>query len=155
MTGNKCSRGKYFVKHKEKYRGNPSNLTYRSSWEKYVMEMLDVHPDVKWWSSEETIIPYFSNADGKRRRYFMDFTICWNNGKIQLWEVKPKKETIPPKKPSKLTSKAKQRFMNEVYNWSVNNDKWKTTVDVCNKKDWEFKIITEDALKRMGMKGLR
>lgn len=150
-----ANRGKYFVKHKEKYRGNPNDVTYRSSWEQYVMGLLDNHPDVKWWSSETTVIPYLSTADEKRRRYFMDFTICWNDGSIHLWEVKPEKETRPPAKPSRLTTQAKARFMKEIYTWQVNQDKWKTTVDICNKKNWTFKIITETALKRMGMKGLR
>lgn len=118
------------------------------------MEMLDNHPDVKQWSSETTIINYFSNADGKKRRYFIDFTIYWVNGEVHLWEVKPKKETAPPKAPTNMTTAAKKRFMNEIYTWTVNQDKWKATVDVCNKKEWRFKIITEDALKRMGFKGL-
>jgi len=147
--------GKYFINNKTKYRGNPSKVTYRSSWELYVMKMLDFHPNVKWWSSEETIVPYMSKADGKRRRYFMDFTICWDDGTIQLWEVKPLKETRPPRPPSKMTVKAKQRFMKEIYQWQVNQDKWKTTVDLCERKGWAFKIVTEDALSAMGMKGIK
>lgn len=146
--------GRYYVKNKEKYRGAIEKVTYRSSWEKFIMELLDNHPNVKWWSSEETVIPYFSNADGKKRRYFMDFTICWDNGEVHLWEVKPNKEVNKPIPPAQMTTAAKKRFMNEVYTYTVNLDKWQQADKVCKDKGWHFKIITESALKKMGFKGL-
>lgn len=147
-------KGKYFVKNKAKYRGDSSNVTYRSSWEKFIMELLDNNNDVRWWSSETTIIPYMSTADGKKRRYFMDFTIQWNSGDLMLWEVKPAKETHPPVPPANMTGKSKTRFMHDAYTWQVNYDKWQTTAKLCEDKGWKFKIVTEHTLKKMGMKGL-
>ncbi|QAY01315.1 head completion protein [Aeromonas phage ZPAH1] len=154
MAGRSTYKGQYFVKNREKYKGDPKKVTYRSSWEKYIMEMLDNSPDVRYWNSEEMVIPYFSNADGKKRRYFMDFYIQWVDGSISLWEVKPQKETIPPVAPKRNTLKSKQTFMEQVYTWNVNTDKWKTTAEICKKKGWRFNIITESALKMMGFKGL-
>lgn len=153
-------KGKYFVKNREKYRGRANNVTYRSSWEKYVMEFLDNNPHVKYWNSEETVIHYLSTADStdlgmkKKRRYFMDFTIWFENGDIHLWEVKPECQCRPPKPPHRMTLKAKSRYMQELYTWQVNQDKWKAAVDVCKKKGWTFKLITESALKQLGFKGL-
>lgn len=146
--------GKFYPKNPEKYRGDRNKITYRSSWEKFIFEMLDNNPDVVQWSSEEVIIPYFSHADGKRRRYFMDMYVKYANGDVYLFEVKPKKETAAPKPPTNMTTAAKKRFMNEVYTWTVNKDKWKAASELCEKKGWQFKIITEDALKKMGFKGL-
>jgi hypothetical protein len=147
-------KGKFVPKNPQRYKGDWSKITYRSSWEKYIMEMLDTNDNVRYWQSEETVIPYFSNADGRKRRYFMDFTICWSDGSIHLWEVKPKKEVHPPIPPSKMTTAAKKRFINEIYTHTVNTDKWRRTAEICAQKGWSFKIITEDALKRFGFKGL-
>jgi G:T-mismatch repair DNA endonuclease (very short patch repair protein) len=32
-----------------------------------------------------------------------------------------------------------------------NSEKWKTMIKFCDKKGWEFIIITEDHLKKMGL----
>lgn len=155
MIGSKAHKGQYFVKNPEKYKGDYRKVTYRSSWEKYIMELLDNHPDVKYWNSESVVIPYFSNADGKKRRYFMDMYIQWIDGSVSLWEVKPIKETQPPIPPPRNTLKAKNAYIQAVYTWQVNNDKWETTVALCKKKGWKFNIITEIALTKMGFKGLK
>lgn len=155
MVGSKAHKGQYFVKNPEKYKGDYRKVTYRSSWEKYIMEMLDSNPDVKKWCSEEIVVPYFSNADGKKRRYFIDFGVWWNDGTISLWEVKPKIECFPPKPPARNTLKSKNNYLNSVYTWNVNLDKWKTTVALCEKKGWKFNIINEDSLLKMGFKGLK
>lgn len=146
--------GKFSPNNPEKYRGDRTKITYRSSWELYIMRMLDGNPHVKQWSSEETVIPYFSNADGKKRRYFIDFTIIWDTGETHLWEVKPKHECFQPIAPAQQTVAAKKRFMNQVYTYSVNTDKWKAATKICEDKGWHFKIITEDTLKKLGFKGL-
>ncbi|QQK88297.1 head completion protein [Providencia phage PSTRCR_127] len=137
----------------EKYKGDPKKIKYRSSWEQYMMRWLDNNPDVVKWNSEETIIPYFSNADGKKRRYFMDFWVKLADGREFFFEVKPFKETQPPVKPVNLTTKAKKRFMDEIYTYSVNRDKWKAAAAVADKLGISFKIITERSLKQLGWKG--
>lgn len=144
--------GRYVVKNPEKYKGELSKITYRSNWEKFFMKYCDNHPDIIQWHSEETVIPYFSNADGKKRRYFMDFWFKRSDGKEFLVEVKPKKETKAPAKPAHLTVSSKRKFMNELYIWQVNSDKWAAASKLAANKNMSFKILTEDGLKRLGYK---
>lgn len=150
----KSYKGAFLPEHKEKYRGDYKKITYRSSWELFVMKMLDNNDQVKQWNSEEIVIPYFSEADGKKRRYFMDFAIWWVDGTISLWEVKPNAECHPPIIPTTNSAAAKKRYANAIYTWGVNTSKWKQTVKVCQQKGWKFNIITEESLKRMGFKGI-
>jgi hypothetical protein len=44
--------------------------------------------------------------------------------------------------------------MNEMYTWAVNKDKWKAAQAVADKMGIQFRLITEDALRKMGYKGL-
>ncbi|AKY02013.1 hypothetical protein RCIP0032_00270 [Klebsiella phage RCIP0032] len=145
--------GKFMPQNLHKYKGDFRKITYRSTWEQYMMRWLDNHPDVVQWNSEEVVIPYFSNADGKKRRYFMDFWAKFSNGQQFFFEVKPKKETRPPVKPTKLTTSAKKRYIDEIYTWSVNVDKWKAAQATASKMGIEFRLITEDSLKKLGWKG--
>lgn len=83
----------------------------------------------------------------------MDFYVKFKNGDCYLWEVKPRKETRAPVPPTQLTVAKKKRYMNEIYQFQVNIDKWKAAHKLCTAKGWGFKIVTEDALKQMGFKG--
>lgn len=145
--------GRFMPQNLQKYKGDFRKITYRSSWEQYVMRWLDNHPNVVKWNSEETIIPYFSNADGKKRRYFMDFWAKFDDGQEFFFEVKPFKETQPPVPPSKLTTSAKKRYIDEVYTWSVNQDKWKAAQAQADKHNIKFRLLTEKSLKKIGWKG--
>ncbi|UIW11549.1 MAG: head completion protein [Enterobacter phage ENC7] len=154
MAGRQTYKGSFMPQNITKYKGDPRKITYRSSWEKYIMNWLDRNPHVKRWNSEEVVIPYFSNADGKRRRYFMDFYVEMDNGVTYLWEVKPMKETLPPPKPANNNVHNKKKFVDALYTYAVNIDKWKAANAAAKQKGWEFKIITEDTLKRVfGWKG--
>jgi hypothetical protein len=79
-----------------KYRGDPSNIVYRSSWELKFMKYLDAHKDVLEWSSEEFAIPYRSPLDNQIHRYFPDFKLKKRNpeGVIEtlVVEIKPEKD---------------------------------------------------------------
>lgn len=149
--------GKYVVKNVHKYRGDYTKITYRSTWEKFMMEHLDSNPKVIQWNSECVIIPYFSTADGKKRRYFMDFYVKYrledNSIREFLYEVKPDKETRPPKPPLRMTKTTKTRYLNELYTFKVNKDKWLATMQFCEKNKYTFKILTEHNLKQFGFKG--
>lgn len=135
--------GQYYVKNREKYKGDASNVWYRSSWELKMMKYCDSKSHIIEWSSEEVIIPYLSPIDGKMHRYFPDFlvTLINNNGKKEkiLIEVKPKKYTQPPNKQKRQTRK----YITEVKTWGINEAKWKAAEHFCKKKGWQFKIFTE------------
>jgi hypothetical protein len=139
-------KGYFKPKNPQKYRGNPSNIIYRSGWELKLMSHLDNHPDVLEWSSEEFFIPYKSPVDGRWHRYFPDFYVKKINkqGMIEnsIIEVKPAAQTQPPavqKKPTK-------RYITEVMTYGVNQAKWKAAAEYCADRKWSFHIFTEREL---------
>ena len=71
----KYYQGKFNPKNPHKYKGDFTNIIYRSGWELKLMSYLDKHPHVTKWNSEEIIIPYRSCVDGKMHRYFPDFYV--------------------------------------------------------------------------------
>ena len=85
--------GYFKPKNPKKYRGNPTNIVYRSLWERKFMVFCDNNPSILQWGSEEVIIPYRA-PDGKVRRYYPDFYIKVRekSNKITKYiiEVKPK-----------------------------------------------------------------
>ena len=134
-------KGKFRPENYKKYKGDYTKITYRSGWELKFMKYLDRQPNVLSWSSEEVIIPYKSPIDNKWHRYYPDFWVKTKQGET-LVEIKPKKQTRPPK----LNPKNKRRYLNEVKTWGINEAKWKAAVNVCETKGWKWQIMTEDTL---------
>lgn len=146
--------GKFKPENLHKYKGDWRKIEYRSSWENFLFRWMDRNPSVKRWSSETVIIPYFSRADNKKRRYFMDLYVEMEDGRVFLFEVKPDKETRPPEKPKRITAKSKEAYKRQLYTYCVNTDKWNAAIEVCQRKGWTFKIITEKTLKaKFGWRG--
>lgn len=141
-------KGYFRPKNPKKYKGDPTNIIYRSGWELRVMSRFDADPNVIWWASEETIIPYRSPVDNRIHRYYVDFTARLNttNGttKTVLIEVKPYKQTIPPI--IQESKKKSRKFINEVMTWGVNSAKWKAAREYCKDRGYEFMIMTENEL---------
>ena len=139
-------RGRYYPTHPKKYKGNPSNIIYRSLWERKFMVYCDKNDRILEWGSEEFFIPYRSPIDGKIHRYFPDFyvKVKTKQGTTKKWvvEVKPKIKTRPPRTPKRKTKK----YINEVRNWAINDAKWKNAIEYCKDRNMEFIIITEDEL---------
>ena len=138
-------KGKYQPSHPRKYKGDPTNITFRSLWERKFMNWCDQNANVLEWSSEEIIIPY-RGPDGKPHRYFPDFYMKQrqNDGKIKRYviEVKPLKQCSPPKKPKRQT----KTYMYEAYEYAKNQAKWEAARNFCNDRKWEFKVLTENEL---------
>ena len=139
-------RGKYYPTYPKKYKGDPSNIIYRSLWERKFMVYCDRNEKILEWGSEEFFIPYRSPLDGRIHRYFPDFyvKVKTKQNTIKKWvvEVKPKIQTRQPKTPKRKTKK----YINEVRNWAVNDAKWKNAIEYCNDRNMEFILITEDEL---------
>lgn len=144
-------KGYFKPKNPQKYRGDPTNIVYRSRWELLVMSRFDIDPNVIWWSSEETVIPYRSPIDNRIHRYYVDFTARVNTSdgktKTVLIEVKPYNQTIPPAIKENTRSK---KYINEVTTWGVNSAKWKAAREYCKDRGYEFIIMTE---KNLPVKG--
>lgn len=142
-------KGTFKPKNPSKYRGNPTNIIYRSLWEMRLMTYLDTHPDVLEWASEEFSIPYKSPLDGRIHRYFPDFWIKQRTPAgtldIKVIEVKPAAQTKPPEVKTKKT----KRYVTEVMTWGVNEAKWRAATAFCKDKGWKFVIMTE---KELGIK---
>ncbi len=139
-------KGKYQPSYPEKYKGDPTNIIYRSLWERKFMVYCDTNQNIVEWQSEEKFIPYRSPLDGKVHKYFPDFLIKVkeSNGTIKKYmiEIKPSKQTVPPSKPKRQT----KRYISEVYEYAKNQAKWGAAKEWCADRGYEFKVITENEL---------
>jgi len=143
-------KGVFRARNPKKYKGNPSNIIYRSRWELKLMMKLDEHPDVLEWSSEEIVIPYRSPIDGRMHRYFPDFFVKQRNrdGIVEclIIEVKPYAQTQQPMLMETKNNKPTRRYINEVMTWGINSAKWKAAEEYCKDRQWKFVIMTEREL---------
>jgi hypothetical protein len=139
-------KSKYKPNYPNKYKGDPNNIICRSSWERRFCSWCDLNENIISWGSEEFFIPYLSPVDNRVHRYFPDFIIKLkeSTGQIKTYviEVKPKRQTQPPKPKSRVT----KGFLYEAKTYAVNQAKWKAAVEFCKDRMLEFKIITEDEL---------
>ena len=139
-------KGKYYPSYPRKYKGDPTNIIYRSLWERKFMVYCDKNQNILEWASEEIAIPYRSPIDNRVHRYFPDFYIKVqeNTGKIKryLIEVKPLKQTTKPKRPKRQT----KGYIREAFEYARNQAKWKAAREYCADRMWEFKVITEKEL---------
>lgn len=138
--------GKFSPKNTNKYLGDPTNVWYRSLWERRVMVRLDDDPNVIEWSNEEIIIPYLSPIDGRWHRYFPDFFVRVKNRhgvqEAMILEVKPLKQAVPPQVKKRIT----RQYIQEVATYGINEAKWKAATEYCKDRNWSFKVITEKDL---------
>jgi hypothetical protein len=139
--------GKYKVKNIDKYAGDHKQVIFRSMWERHVCRWCDDNPHVLRWCSEEVVIPYICETDKRLHRYFVDFLIQFDDGKTVLVEVKPKAQTLLPKK----QGKNKKRYINEALTYVKNRSKWKAATEHALDQNMVFQIWTEDTLTSMGI----
>ena len=130
----------------KKYQVNPNNIICRSSWERKFCQWADKKESVISWASEEINITYISPKDNRVHKYYPDFLIkvkeSSNRIKTYVVEVKPKKQTLPPKKRKRIT----KSYIYECQTYAVNQAKWRAASEFCKDNRIEFKIITEDEL---------
>lgn len=142
-------KGRFVPKNPKKYNGDPTNIIFRSLWERKVMKWLDENSNILEWQSEEIAIPYISPVDNRYHRYFPDFLVKARmpdgSTKTLMLEVKPAAQTKEPKKPKKQT----KRYITEVMTWGVNTRKWEAAKEYCADRGWDFRLITE---KELGLK---
>ena len=117
MDYSKAYKGIFKPKHPHKYKGDPTNIIYRSSWEKQCMIYFDNKPDIVQWQSE---------------------ALTGINNPYQ-----PYKQTQEPK----IQKKKTRRYLTEVKTFAINTYKWKAAREYCAARKWEFVILTEKELK--------
>lgn len=141
--------GRFRPQNPQKYLGDVNNIVYRSSWELRFLRWCDQNVNILQYGSEEFFIPYVSPIDNRVHRYFPDFIIKvqHRDGSVKRYvvEVKPEKQTKPPK-PRKRTTKS---FIYESKTYAVNQAKWRAAEEWCKDRRLEFKIITE---RHLGVK---
>jgi hypothetical protein len=139
-------KGKYQPSFPQKYKGDPTNIIYRSLWERKFMVYCDLNEKVLEWGSEEMFVWYRSPIDSKPHRYFPDFYIKVqeSSGQVKkyLIEIKPKRQTTPPPKQQRQTKK----YLYEAYEYAKNQAKWEAAKEWCADRGYEFKVLTENEL---------
>lgn len=143
-------KGRFSPRYPEKYKGNPTNIVYRSSWELRFMGYLDKNPNVLQWASEELFVPYKSPLDGKWHRYFPDFIVRMRDreGKavVKMIEIKPRSQSVPPEV-RKDGQRITKKYLREVATYGINNAKWEAAKEFCADRNWEFVVLTEKDVK--------
>ena len=134
----KYHQGKFKPENPRKYKGDPSNIVYRSSWEFTMMRRLDRDKDVIAWASEELVSPYISPIDERVHRYFPDLVYQTKEGTFVV-EIKPEAQTKQPIK----GKKKKKTFANEVITYEINSAKWRAAREFCEDRKLKFVILTE------------
>jgi len=141
-------RGKFNPKNLGKYEGDWRCIEYRSLWERQVFRFCDDNDAIVRWSSEEVVVPYRCKTDNRVHRYFVDLKITFKNGDTYLVEIKPKKETIEPKK---RATKSKG-YLTEVLKYVKNISKWESADEYAKQRGWKFEVWTEETIRGMGIK---
>ena len=145
--------GYYVLRNPDKYIGDPSNIMYRSSWERKFCTFCDINPNVIKWGSEVSAIPYIG-PDGKQHKYHIDFYIetpTPNSDvyKKMLVEVKPSNECLPPKKPQKMTAKAMESYEYALKMYQKNLYKWQAAKQYAIDRGMQFVIVNENHLDKI------
>ena len=147
--------GTYKVKNIKKYEGDYTKVKYRSLWERQVFRWLDAHPKVLGWSSEEYVVGYRCRTDNRLHKYYIDLFVRWDSTdgsnvprKCTLIEIKPKKETLPPKSGNRKTKK----YLREVFTYAKNQSKWEAARSFAEKRGMEFVVWNEDTIRGLGIK---
>ncbi len=134
----KFARGKFTMKHPEKYVGLKSPI-YRSSWEFSFMKFCDTNESVQKWASEAIQIPYRDPLTGKQTVYVPDFFIQYvdkfNKMHVELIEIKPASQTI-------LERVGKNKYNQAQF--VKNQAKWAAANIWCKQQGIKFRIINEN-----------
>lgn len=142
----KYIQGLYKPQNPSKYIGDINNIVYRSSWELRAFKWADNSRSITKWSSEPFPIKYFDHSTNKIRRYFPDLflEVLDKNSetKTYLIEIKPEKQTKPPKPRSRKT----KSFIYEQMTYEKNLSKWNQAKEFCDKNNMIFRLITESEL---------
>jgi hypothetical protein len=164
----KYDQGNYIPRYKDKVikLNNFGGIYYRSSIEKKIMTWLDNKEEIIKWGAENIAIPYqlthIENGDIylKSHIYYPDlyYEMKTPNGiRRVLVEIKPKKEYDDVlllqngsfEMGNNLNLKKLKNLEYRFLTAKKNNEKWKAAIKWCDKKGYEFIIITEEHLKKI------
>jgi hypothetical protein len=156
----KYKQGLYTPKNKDKVikLNSQGGLFYRSGLEQKMMIYFDNNDSIINWGAEHLRIPYTKTEwvsesqefKTTEHTYYPDFyyELRRSDGTVSkvVAEVKPKSETMEPKIPANPTSKQLKNFEYALKMYNKNLSKWTYMIEYCEKKGFEFIIITEELL---------
>jgi len=139
------NQGTYKVKNMDKYVGK-KHPRYLSSYEYHMFSFLDRSPAVVKWGAEMVVVPYYNEVKKRKARYIVDVYVKYKdkdgNFKEELIEIKPFDQTQPPKR----GRKRKDVYMEEMFTYIQNQNKWEAAQKYAEERGWEFRIMTENSL---------
>lgn len=133
--------GYYKVQNIEKYKGNPNNIIYRSSYEKRMCQICDLSNQIIRWSSEPIAITYQSLVDGRNHLYWVDFWLKLKDEKEYIVEVKPEAKLKKPKKSKNIIS-----YNYRLKEYLINMSKFKAASVFAQQIGMNFIIADENFL---------
>jgi hypothetical protein len=157
---NKYHQGLYIPKNKDKVikLNSQGGLFYRSGLEQKMMVYLDNNEKIKFWGAENMKIPYTKTEwvsesqeyKTTEHTYYPDFYYELKRDDESVAkvvaEVKPYSETIEPVLKNNPTSKQLKNFEYSLKMYNKNLSKWTHMIEYCDRKGFEFIIITEKLL---------
>jgi TnsA endonuclease N terminal len=134
----KFARGKFVMKHPEKYVGTKVPI-YRSSWEHTFMNFCDTNKSIQKWASEAVQIPYKDPLTNRQTVYVPDFFIQYvdKQGRIltELIEIKPASQTL-------LERVGKNKYNQAQF--VKNQAKWASAQLWCKQQGIKFRVLSEN-----------
>lgn len=136
---NKFQKSLYEVINKTKYIG-AKIPTCRSSWERNMCMFFDHHPSILQWSSEPFAISYLDPLTQKKKSYWPDFLVIYQDANGIKWgeivEVKPASQTGQMKTKSAVN---KAQIIK-------NHAKWGAAIKYAEQNGLKFRILTENEI---------
>ena len=146
----KVKQGYFTPQNPEKYKGDPSRIIYRSSWELKFLMYCDSNEAVVEYTAEPIGILYPNPILKKEATYWIDCYMATKNkdGSISKWliEIKPNKYLTPPVPPTRLTEKQTLNYVRHAKAYLINNEKFKAAKAYAKQNGMKFGIITENFL---------
>ena len=151
QLGSKVRQGYFTPQNPQKYKGDPSKIVYRSSWELKFLQYCDNADQVIEYAAEPIGIPYINPILKKECTYWIDcYMVTRNpqNNTTTKWliEVKPNKYLTPPDPPVRLTEKQTLNYARHAKAYIINTAKFKAAEVYAQKRMMRFGIITENFL---------
>jgi hypothetical protein len=150
-----------------KYKGDPTQIIFRSEWERKFCAWCDMHPNIIKWSSEPVAIPYINPCaklvngvyQSAMHNYYVDFFVTIQKENAQeswLIEIKPGMQ-VPTSdqilRVSKMlneeknrTDKKIRRYNNELKTLLVNRAKFLAAKKFAEQRGCKFAICDEHFL---------
>jgi hypothetical protein len=144
--------GVYDVQNPSKYAGLKAPI-FRSSYEAAFFHWCDTNDRVVKWGSEIIEVPYQIPLQTRTHKYVTDAYLEVKNssGTVSkyLVEIKPKSQTVQPRRPTTTNWKALRNFHYAQSTFVKNMSKWRAASAFAQARGMKFMLLTEDDLSML------